>query len=66
MSRSKLRQKTPVNDSLSEAIGKIRDLYITKLNKFFELEGDSDASDNDNDNDGNNTSGGDTKRRKFV
>lgn len=55
MSRSKLRQKTPVNDSLSEAIGKVRDLYITKLNKFFELEGDSDASDNDNDSGGNNT-----------
>lgn len=55
MSRSKLRQKTHVNDSLSEAIGKVRDLYITKLNKFFESEGDSDASDYDNDNDGNNT-----------
>lgn len=53
MSRSKLRQKTPVNDSISEAIGKVKELYITKLNKCFELEGDSDASDNDNDD--NNT-----------
>lgn len=53
MSLSKLRQKTPVNDSLSEAIGEVRDLYITELNEFFELEGDSDARDNDNDD--NNT-----------
>ena len=44
---------TYVTKQLQELLRADLDLYITKLNKCFELEGDSDASDNENDD--NNT-----------